>query len=347
VAISVSGRLFLRHTEASTKPDQIRLRMDSKTGRTAKARDAAAVIGRGCPTRARGQGLPSATRPATLSVVLLALTASREQGFRRSDLETLGVPDRAYAGGVLRFLDLLERSRPHRPKKALLDARARAAERCDPGLIRSFLLGQLAEGCRRGIGPDFDPEWLGELGLADLHSGDLDAIAERLLDAAVRSRPDSLRPEKRDKTATCLKALHDAILRSDDSAWLADQSGLSLDWLAEQPGIDARQAFPWSSTVKKGQAGATGPRPVGTLASGPGIGVPSGQGTTLREAGSFRVAREEDDRPVIARVYFERRETPGQPEWLEELGPKHAAWLEQTALRLLDMADSLRRGTGG
>ncbi len=319
--------------------------------RTASRRTAKQDVGSASEGSRRGhtrpQGLPLATRPATLSVVLLALTARREQGFRRTDLDSLSIPDRAYARGVLAFLDLLERSRPHRPKRALLEVRARAAARHDPKVIRSFLRHQFAEGCRRVIGPDFDPDSLGEMGLADLHSGDLDEVLDGLIDAALQSNPNLPGRDKRDKTTTCLKALHDAILHCDDPAWLAEEAGLSLDWLTEQLGVPAREACPWSSTGRPNRPVAARPQQdLRAPQPGPAATLPSVAGVTLFEAGSFRIAREADDRPVVARVYFERRENSSEADWLEQLGPEQASWYEQTALRLLDIADSLRRNAG-
>ena len=308
--------------------------------------------------RSRGAGLPSATRPATLSVVLLALLARREQGFRRADLEALGVPDRAYARGVLAFLDLLERSRPHRLKKGFLGARQQAAARRDPELVRSFLRRQLSEGCRRALGPAHDPEALADLGRRDLHSGDLaEAVARLLLPSAGADAPQSA-PEKRDKTATCLKALHDAILHCDDLDWLAHEAGVSLDWLSGELGIAPQAAAPWATAAAASAPhGATGRGPAspaspgqGPASSGPRsaslgstpIGLPDATGPALHAAGTFRIARQEDDRPVLAHVYFERPADRGS---LDPLGPEHAGWFEQLALRLLDVADSLRRGS--
>jgi len=296
--------------------------------------------------RSRGAGLPSATRPATLSVVLLALLARREQGFRRADLEALGVPDRAYARGVLAFLDLLERSRPHRLKKGFLEARQQAATRRDPELIRSFLRRQLSEGCRRALGPAHDPEALADLGRRDLHSGDLAEAVDRLLAPPAGAEHRQSVPEKRDKTATCLKALHDAILHCDDLDWLAHEAGISLDWLSGELGIAPCDAAHWATApdtfAPHGATGrgpsSSGPR-LAPLGSAP-INLPDASGPALHAAGTFRIARQQDDRPVLAHVYFER---PAEPGWLDPLGPEHAPWFEQLALRLLDVADSLRR----
>jgi hypothetical protein len=283
-------------------------------------------------------------------VVLLALLARREQGFRRADLETLGVPDRAYARGVLAFLDLLERSRPHRLKKGFLEARQQAAARRDPERIRSFLRRQLSEGFRRARGPAHDPGALADLGRRDLHSGDLAEAVARLLAPPAGADPPQPAPEKRDKTATCLKALHDAILHCDDLDWLAHEAGISLDWLSGELGIAPRAAAPWATaTGTFAPHGATGRGPASPASPGPGsaplgstpIALPDAPGPALHAAGTFRIARQEDDRPVLAHVYFERHAEPAS---LDPLGPEHAAWFEQLALRLLDVADSLRRG---
>jgi hypothetical protein len=304
--------------------------------------------------RSRGAGLPSATRPATLSVVLLALLARREQGFRRADLEALGVPDRAYARGVLAFLDLLERSRPHRLKKGFLEARQQAATRRDPELIRSFLRHQLSEGLRRALGPALEPEALADLGRRDLHSGDLAEAVDRLLAPPADADARRSTPEKRDKTATCLKALHDAILHCDDLDWLAHEAGISLDWLSGELGIAPHDAAPWATATdtlsSHAARGATGRDPAASASPGPRsappesapIGLSDAANPTVHAAGTFRIARQEDDRPVLAHVYFERPADPGS---LDPLGPEQAPWFEQLALRLLDVADSLRRGS--
>ena len=130
---------------------------------------------------ARARAFPCASRPATLSVVLLALVAKEEQGFRQNDLGRVEfVPDKAYARGVLTFLDLLEKGRSHTLKSEYLAARKVAGKEQNFSRIQTFLQDRLEAGCRFRVGPR-GAQGACAAGREELHSAELDELVDALL----------------------------------------------------------------------------------------------------------------------------------------------------------------------
>lgn len=307
----------------------------------------------GSARRARIHRLPCATRPATLNSVLIALMAPEGQRLGQAELGELGVSDPCRAGPVLDFLGLVEESRPPTLGCGFLEARQKARDARDARPLREFLREQLLAGCRSVISKALEPEGLEDLGQTRLHPRNLNNLVNGL-HAALR---DDVRWEK--QTANCLKALHDAVLNCDDPKRLLQQSAVrsatptTLESLARRLGVKVEEVLPWAAPSNgAGAPAAAGRGPASGASPGPRIappgstliGLPDATGPALHAAGTFRIARRQDDRPVLAHVYFERPGGPDAGGWLDPLGPEHAAWFEQLALRLFDLADSLRRG---
>jgi len=78
-------------------------------------------------------------------------------------------------------------------------------------------------------------------------------LIEALLDSLPEEEATS--PERKRRTARCLKALHSAILRCGDAEWLAYEARIAFDWIVQRLLVNRQEALPWMRTADgKGDA---------------------------------------------------------------------------------------------
>jgi hypothetical protein len=301
---------------------------------------------------------PCATRPSTLRIVLLSLLAEEDQRFGREELKQLGVPDVANAPKVLKFLDVLERSRRPRLNTAFIAERRKAVVEQNPDTVKAFLQKQLQEGCRKAVGEMRVPnDELRSLGHEGLHSDDLNRLVNGLLQPQSGGGNEQMSGNKPSSVPTCLKALHDAVAHCDNLEWLARESDEDVAQVSQKLKVTLEGACPssWLRDVKDDFKGSAASKSADPAALRPSSGVFEGRQQKRRQAddvlrdteypichsmGPYRVDYI-GDYPVYARVWFDSR---GNLDGLERPEAEQAKWLGHLAARLRDEADRLRQG---